>query len=157
MPVTREWAERFAAKVGKQDKDGCIPWLGSRLPKGYGAIKVPKQRRQEYAHRLAWRIHHGDIPDGVQVLHRCDHPWCVNVDHLFLGSQADNMADMKAKSRSTIGGRNPNVRLLATDVVKIKAMLRTGAFSQREIGLIFGVAQVTINKIATGKTWAHVK
>jgi predicted XRE-type DNA-binding protein len=157
MPVTREWAERFAAKVGKQDKDGCIPWLGARLPKGYGAIKIPKQRRQEYAHRLAWRIHHGDIPEGVQVLHRCDHPWCVNVDHLFLGSQADNMADMKAKSRSTAGPRNPRARLLANDVERIKRLLASNALTQRQIAALFGVHQVTISKIAKGHRWSHVK
>ena len=71
----------------------CVEWIGYTMPGGYG------QSNGKLAHRTAWETAHGPIPDGIEVLHSCDNPPCHNPEHLFLGTQADNMADMDAKGR----------------------------------------------------------
>lgn len=75
----------------------CIEWDGSRNERGYGRVHV--NGHLAYAHRAEWEKHHGPIPDGMKVCHHCDNPPCYRIDHLFLGTQADNMADMHAKGR----------------------------------------------------------
>lgn len=75
----------------------CMVWPGSRISTGYGNLLY--EGEWWLAHRLAWTLKHGPIPDGLNVLHRCDNPPCCNTDHLFLGTQSDNGRDMAAKDR----------------------------------------------------------
>ena len=75
----------------------CIEWTGARNSKGYGHRMVAG--RTVYVHRLEWEKHFGPIPDGMNVCHHCDNPACYRIEHLFLGSQADNMNDMHRKKR----------------------------------------------------------
>lgn len=96
MKLNRKHIARFFAKVNKAD--GCWPWVGARSSSGrYGALAV--HGKTQGAHRVSWAIHHGPIPDGMHVLHKCDNPICVNPSHLFLGSHLENMADMTSKGR----------------------------------------------------------
>lgn len=88
---------RFWRKV--QKSDGCWWWISVRNEDGYGQFRNDELGRMEGAHRFSWRLTHGDIPHGMCVLHHCDNPPCVNPDHLFLGTQQDNIADMHAKGR----------------------------------------------------------
>ncbi len=88
-------AERIDINVDKSS--GCWIWLLDTLPYGYGKIKVEGKTKR--AHRVSWEEFNGQIPEGMCVLHNCDVPACVNPEHLFLGTQADNMRDMKQKSR----------------------------------------------------------
>lgn len=82
--------------------DGCIEWKGARNPQGYGQKCIKGKRYR--THRLAWEWANGPIPEGLFVLHKCDNPPCCNPDHLFLGTQTDNMQDMLAKGRGINGG-----------------------------------------------------
>lgn len=93
--------KRFWAKVRKTD--GCWEWTGSRDRKGYGRLSIGSRldgsKRPHGAHRIAWVLARGSIPNGLSVLHHCDNPRCVRPDHLWLGTIADNNRDMFAKGR----------------------------------------------------------
>lgn len=89
--------ENFWAKVPKISDKLCWPWKGYINPDGYGRIQW--DGRTQNAHRISWIIQKGTIPQGLQVLHKCDNPPCVNLEHLFLGTHNDNIADKMKKGR----------------------------------------------------------
>src|SRR3990167_1210519 len=113
--------ERFWKKVQKGDSpEKCWEWKSCKNPEGYGQFTI--DGKKVYAHRYSWELHNGTIPDGLWVLHHCDNPACVNPDHLFVGTQTDNMQDMISKGRSEylgISGENNHQAHLTTDIVKI--------------------------------------
>ncbi len=134
--------KRFWAKV--QKGNGCWLFMGSRYkePFDYGRFKVVDHN--ECAHRFAWKLVNGPIPAGMKVLHRCDNPPCVRPDHLFLGTQADNMRDAASKGRlrtsipasipESVGEKNGQAKLTEEQVLDILA----SSESQYELAKIFG-------------------
>lgn len=88
--------DRFEAKVSPVPHAGCWLWTGAETGTGYGAFWAHGERR---AHRVSYRLYKGPIPNGMVVCHRCDTPLCVNPEHLFLGTQRDNMLDASRKGR----------------------------------------------------------
>lgn len=91
--------ERFEAKCMPEPNSGCWLWLSTVTRKGYGMFRLHRSEQRQRANRLAYAIYRGPIPAGMMVLHRCDNPGCVNPDHLFLGTAADNTNDMIGKGR----------------------------------------------------------
>jgi hypothetical protein len=147
--------ERFWAKVEKTD--GCWLWRGARTPAGYGELRV--DGRPQYSHRLSWEMHNGAIPAGMFVCHKCDVRLCVNPTHLFLGTHAENMADMFAKGRqpkvNVRGKRNPCARLTQEDADLIRLTAETLPVSKSAIARAYGVTVQNICRILKGETWNY--
>lgn len=131
-------AARFWSYVDRSNADGCWPWTRARRnDQGHGGVWDGK--RWTHAHRVAYTLTNGPIPPGMSVCHRCDNPPCCRPDHLFLGSQAENSADMVSKHR----GRRVSADVEAQAI----ALLRGGA-SQRAAGEALGIGKTTIARIA---------
>ena len=152
----RPLAERFWEKVDKSGE--CWLWTAHRNADGYGMVGL-ERRGIDRSHRVAWRLANGSIPAGMSVLHRCDNPGCVRPDHLFLGTQRDNIADMDAKGRSRKNPRRGSAhhwaKLREQDIPIIRALAADG-MNNTQIGRRFGVHRLTIHLILNGKNWAHI-
>lgn len=153
----RRDAARFWAKVDRSGPPGsCWTWTASRRGGlGYGSYR--SRGRLCSAHRFSWQLVHGQVPDGICVLHRCDVPSCVNPAHLFLGTHRDNTNDKVAKGRQARvrGERHGLSKLTAPRVIEIRARLALGA-NQYDLASAYGVSQPTISQVARGVTWRHV-
>lgn len=162
---------RFWAKV--DISDACWLWIGNMTSNGYGKWR-PSGRApgiQALAHRVSWEIHYGRIPEGMCICHHCDVRQCIRPDHLFLGTIADNNADMRRKGRNISGARHPfrtrpdlvrrgtlvpGVKLTEDDVRAIRHLYASGGMSLPAIARQFGVCASSIGNITRGKTWAHL-
>lgn len=147
--------ERLWSNVRRGADDECWPWLGHCLPKGYGRLKV--QRRRILAHRYAWELTRGPIPEGLFVLHRCDNPPCCNPAHLFLGTKGENNTDRSKKGRSGdfAGEKHPSAKLTERDVQELRR-LRGGGLTYEELGRRFGISWTHARSVAVRITWRHV-
>lgn len=158
----RGLAQRFWEKVDKSPGHGplgdCWLWVASLRPNGYGQIGRGRSGTgMEYAHRVAFMLANGRLPlDGMEVCHRCDVRNCVNPDHLFEGTRAENLADMTAKGRRRSnppkGSAHPNSKLTEDDVRRI----RTSQFSERREAERSGVSRTLVRKIRNREVWLHV-
>ncbi len=132
----------------------CWIWRGGKGSMGYG--KISRRGKTIGTHQLSWELARGTIPKGLSILHRCDVPLCVRPTHLFLGTQRDNMRDMVRKGRDRFGENNSHSVLTEPAVREIRRMLASGK-NRGEVAMVFNVSRSTVEAIAAGKTWAHVK
>jgi hypothetical protein len=154
-PITERFEEKVDRSTGLGPHGSCHLWTAARNLRGYGVICEGGRRgKQLYAHRVAWELENGPISDGLHCCHHCDNPGCVNVEHIYLGTDADNMADRDAKGRQAKGSAHGNAKLTEADVRGIKRLLGQGV-PGLELGRRYGVGSQLISKINTGKLWAH--
>lgn len=150
----RSRAVGFDNQFMPEPNSGCWLWLGAMTSAGYGHVCIG--RKTMPAHRRSWEIRKGQIPCGMHVLHKCDNRMCVNPDHLFIGTNADNIADKVAKGRQkqkVIGEISPNAKLNELIVRSIKIDTRPNTVIGRELG----VSNVLISLVKRGKAWRHVQ
>lgn len=147
-------AEKFWAKT-HQEPNGCWTWTGTRSPDGYGLVRGPK-RTQIRAHRFAYELTLGPIPDGLFVCHKCDNPPCCNPAHFFLGTHQENQADRIAKGRSSHGERVHFSKLRVSQVAEIRARYAAGGTSHSVLARDYGVSPSLIGFIVTRKIWKQV-
>ena len=147
--------ERFLQKVQKEEA-GCWHWIGSVDSRGYGniGVKTVKGFLTQRAHRVAYTLFVGPIPKGKVVCHTCDNRCCVNPEHLFLGSQKDNVKDCVEKGRfgDRRGCRNPKAKLSEDQVL----LIRASTASANHLAAELGISSSTIYSIRTGESWSHL-
>ena len=152
MKPTKDIGDRFFAKLRRDPLTGCWLWTGARTAFGHGVIG--RGRRGDglvRAHRLAWELVFGPVPEGKLVCHRCDNPPCCNPGHLFVGTAADNSRDMVNKGRFS----TPNARLAPTEVVAVREA-RRGGEAVSAIAARFGIRPRQVRRIVSGERWRHV-
>ena len=128
----------------------CMIWKGATNTHGYGWKTI--NMKQVGLHRVAWEWANGPIPKGMSVLHKCDNPPCVNPDHLFIGTQRDNIDDMVRKGRSLIGTKNPHAKLTESDVLAIRVDNRPYSAIAKDYGISISNAWHIKNR----KSWRHL-
>ena len=143
--------ERFEEKYIPEPNTGCWLWNANAMPSGYGMIW--DGGRTKGAHRVSYELYKGEIPEGLHVLHRCDVPGCVNPDHLFLGTHAENMRDRNEKGRAVRGEKHGQAKLTKKDIRDIREDVR----SQEVIAVDYGICQAMVSAIKLKKKWAHVE
>lgn len=150
---------RFEKYLMPVTESGCIIFTGALTKGGYGWFGAGPINEPTLAHRFAWELVNGPIPSGICVCHHCDVRSCCNVDHLFMGTQADNIADMVSKGRQNghppSGERNPAAILSNSDVKEIKKRLMMNERGN-SIAKHFKVNPSIISRIKSGKIWAHI-
>jgi len=144
--------KRFGRYVNKDNQNGCWIWTGAKFNNGYGAIDG------NGSHRLSWELHNGPIPKDLCVCHKCDNPSCVNPEHLFLGTQKDNIQDMIKKGRrgDIKGEKHPHSKLTEEKVRKIRDLYEIKDYTMNELADMYAVNQKTIWELLHKITWKHV-
>lgn len=170
MPAYAPIEERLERLSMPEPNTGCVLWMGTTISDGYGMISVG--RTMKLAHRVAYELANGPIPDGLWVLHRCDIPSCINPDHLFLGTHTDNVADMvqKGRQRGASGDRNASrlyperlrrgethgmAKLAVDDVRAIRSRAASGE-RKAQLAREFGVTKNLVGAIVSHRIWKHV-
>jgi len=153
MPTVEK---RFWSKVDRRGPDECWPWIGGTRVRQYGMFCV--NGGKQLAHRFAWTLVCGEIPDGLAACHKCDNPTCCNPSHLFLGSQSDNVDDCIGKGRwghVFHGEKNGRARLTAELVRLIRSRRQQGE-TCKALAVPFGVSPQNVHRIITNQTWRNV-
>jgi hypothetical protein len=154
--VSTRDAERFWANVDIRSSAECWPWTAgvNSARDGYGRFWI---KRIEYrTNRMAYWLHYGIDPDSEDACHTCDNPPCCNPAHLFKGTRAQNLADMRSKKRQAIGERHGISKLTDGQVSEIKRRYIPRKVSMYKLADEFSVSEMTVNNIIHGKIWRHV-
>jgi hypothetical protein len=150
MKYTTKNILRFWKKVDKKSDEECWNWLGACG--NYGHLTV--QNKQISSHRFSYLINVGDIPDGMFICHKCDNHFCVNPNHLFIGTQKDNMQDKINKNRGAdlAGTSNGKHKLTDNEVMEI----RNSSLSNRKLAKLYNVSYSLIGGIKRKERWKHL-
>ncbi len=151
--------QRLMSKVKVDDVTGCWIWTGYITEQGYGALWMLGKRWK--APRAFLHVIKGPIPPGLHVLHHCDVRACVNPEHLYVGTNDDNVADMMRRGRHKNGPpmhgeSDPMAKLTNSSVMEIRQRYAAGCIRQEDLAAEFGVDQTTISDVVLRRTWKHI-
>lgn len=158
--ITLSDENRFWNKVDKSGgPDACWMWTADKFSTGYGCFYLAGKKVK--SQRFAWVSTQGSIPmidsyHGICVCHRCDNPGCCNPSHLFLGTNADNVADREKKHRNTPGEANTSAKLTNTQAIEIRSLYAVGNTTYNKLASQFGVGSKTIKGIVRRESWKHL-
>lgn len=161
--LSKDYIDKFWSKVIKRES-GCWEWGGNilkpykngNLPYGTFSVFIDGKQISYMSHRLSWMITKGDIPEGMMVCHKCDNSICCNPDHLFIGTNDDNMKDMVNKNRQAFGEKAGRSKLVEEDVIKIRMRYKNGETSTL-LGKEYGVSCSTICAMCEVRSWKSLK
>lgn len=157
--ITQEYRDRFWSKVDVRGPDDCWEFTGGRLPSGYGhfSVIIKGRKRSVKAHRLAYILEYGCIPDNLFALHRCDNPSCCNPSHIWPGTPLDNMQDMHRKRRGIYGERHHRHKLTQSQVDEIRRSYipRHPELGYKPLAVKYGVYHGTIARVVRGEFWQY--
>lgn len=160
--LTDSQKNRFRARISASifiNENGCWIWQKTKAHNGYGTFAIGGGKNAR-AHRISFEVHYGNIPDKMDVCHRCDIRDCVNPEHLFIGTRSENILDASRKGRVSRthhlkGSQHPNSKLTEGDVETILSYLKMGT-AKAKLSRQYGVSQRVILLIARGESWKHV-
>ena len=154
--MDERYIKNFWKKVDKKDNSSCWIWIGAHCNHGYGQMRI--NNKMKMAHRISWIIHFGNIPEGLEVCHKCDNPECVNPSHLFLGTHQDNMDDRnrKGRNKSLQGELNGASKLKNYQIPSIREKYSTGEYSLRDLGREYGVGFEAIRRIVNHISFKNI-
>lgn len=142
---------RFEEKYIPEPNSGCWLWTGAYDRGGYSTLS--HLNKPVIGHRVSYELFKGKIPAGQNVCHSCDNRACVNPDHLFLGTQRENVEDMLQKGRQRRGSTHGMAKLTEADVAEIRA---TKGVTQYALAAQYGVTRSAIADLLKGRSWAHL-
>ena len=144
------FAQRFWSKVDPAPSSCCWEWTACKATEGYGRFVL--NNRDLGAHRVAYTLAKGEIPEGLLVRHTCDNRLCCNPDHLILGTITDNMADKVKRNRQLKGEQHSNSKLTAKQAMEIYS----SPLLQDELAKLYNINQTTVSLIKHKKRWKHI-
>jgi len=156
--VVKIGKEKLGKRTEFDPQSGCIEWQGATTTHGYGQLSMNGEIF--YTHRLSYEIYKGEIEDGLQINHRCHNECCVNPEHLYMGTQQENVRDAVVEgeyvSNFGIGDEHFNSKLCEDDVIELRKLYSTGDYTYEELGRKFNVNENTVGEAIRGDTWSHV-
>ena len=146
---------RFPPQSKKDPNTGCREWQGLLNLQGYGVIGY--DGKSVLVHRLAWALKYKSWPENM-LLHSCDNSKCINIKHLREGSQQDNMNDMMNRNRHARlkGEDHGSAKLTEKQVIKIRKKYKTGRYTQKKLGEMYGITNANVSEICSKKSWKHI-
>lgn len=153
LVISTEQIDAFWARVEKLDS-GCWEWTGARIGKGYGELRI--NGKFHYAHRLAFELANGGIPDGLWVLHDCDNPPCANPAHLYAGTVVDNANDCVSRGRNyvpTLEQIRSGAKLTVERVLDIRNWKPGCGMTRAQLAIKHGVSLACIKAVRSGRNW----
>ncbi len=147
--------QHYWDRVEKKSTEECWPWTGAKTWKGYGFFRW--DGKSQNAHRVAWMLANGPIPEGIHCLHRCDNPACQNPAHLFLGTNLENISDKmsKGRHRGPRGERSSSAKLTSEQIYEIRERGET-CEPYETIARRFGITEGHVSMIITRRSWKHL-
>jgi hypothetical protein len=158
LKCSTKMAHRKKIEFVIDSKTNCFNCISHKPnDRGYSQIAIGNNKRAMGAHRFIWKQCFGEIPEGMFVCHKCDNPKCINPEHLFLGTQKDNMKDMAKKGRSMWGEKHRSAKLKKEQVIEIKNKLKNYKYGLvHKIAKEYGISDREISSIKNNKKWKKI-